>query len=398
MSKKIDFEIGLRDTGAKKGFDGIDVSVKDLKERIADLDMRMKKLTDTYGRAGAELKAYDIMQRERASTLSQLISFEEKEAEAAKRSTRGMGSLASATMAATGSISGLGTGVSTLTYALMSGAGLTAGLAAAVAGFSLLMNYIRTTKEEAEKLKGLISSSLKVQGPGGMFEVDPKNLPGMIDALQKKIDAYNKAPTTSEGTKGSFTFEDIKTEEALLAVLKDQNNIYLSQQSILQAIRNTGAKWVKDKSKETKSLEEQVGLYKEMGMAIDNLILKTKNADIMQLSDYTSGSDFARITMQQQTGRGLPSASARNNAVRQREAELKNYQEILKERQRMENHFIRSTANMMRYEFMGVWEDVFGEANSLFEKLLANWASQFAGNAFSSLISLIPGVGSFAIY
>ncbi len=39
---------------------------------------------------------------------------------------------------------------------------------------------------------------------------------------------------------------------------------------------------------------------------------------------------------------------------------------------------IRSSADLLRSEFMQAWEDIFGEANSLFEKFIANIVSSFA--------------------
>ena len=59
---------------------------------------------------------------------------------------------------------------------------------------------------------------------------------------------------------------------------------------------------------------------------------------------------------------------------------------------------LKDSLDIIKGEFSTLWQNVFGEANSLFEKLLMNFASRLAergiGSLFGSLLSLIPG-GSF---
>jgi hypothetical protein len=64
---------------------------------------------------------------------------------------------------------------------------------------------------------------------------------------------------------------------------------------------------------------------------------------------------------------------------------------------------VESTADIMRVEFIGAWEDIFGEANSLFEKLIQNFVDKLADLAlqkaatglFSSIVDFfLPGAGS----
>lgn len=58
---------------------------------------------------------------------------------------------------------------------------------------------------------------------------------------------------------------------------------------------------------------------------------------------------------------------------------------------------ILNTLDIMRSEFNQAWEDIFGEANSMFEKLIASWAdvffNAFSKNAMGWLLDLIPGGG-----
>lgn len=60
---------------------------------------------------------------------------------------------------------------------------------------------------------------------------------------------------------------------------------------------------------------------------------------------------------------------------------------------------VLSSADIIRGEFMQVWIDVFGEANSLFEKLIANWVDRLATFGLNQLGGmflnfLVPGLGS----
>lgn len=60
-----------------------------------------------------------------------------------------------------------------------------------------------------------------------------------------------------------------------------------------------------------------------------------------------------------------------------------------------------TAADTLRDEFSEAWQDIFGEANSLFEKLIMNIAEQLASRAVTGLFGsflnfLLPGVGSIA--
>ena len=55
------------------------------------------------------------------------------------------------------------------------------------------------------------------------------------------------------------------------------------------------------------------------------------------------------------------------------------------------NGLIMSSANILRSEFMQAWEDIFGEANSLFEKFIANIVAAFAELAAQQVATGIFG-------
>ena len=61
------------------------------------------------------------------------------------------------------------------------------------------------------------------------------------------------------------------------------------------------------------------------------------------------------------------------------------------------DELIRSSAFIMEAEFSQAWENIFGEANSLFEKLIANWVSMLAGRFANNFLNwLLPGSGFLA--
>lgn len=73
--------------------------------------------------------------------------------------------------------------------------------------------------------------------------------------------------------------------------------------------------------------------------------------------------------------------------------------EQIKEGFNQVNEMASGAASVLRNEFSSAWEDIFGEANSLFEKLLASMVSSLADAAATSLMGsflnfLFPGVGS----
>ena len=64
----------------------------------------------------------------------------------------------------------------------------------------------------------------------------------------------------------------------------------------------------------------------------------------------------------------------------------------------MGQYFRGGYQSSIRGEFSTLWQDVFGEANSLFEKLLMNFASRLAEHGISSLFGsllnfIFPGAG-----
>jgi hypothetical protein len=74
--------------------------------------------------------------------------------------------------------------------------------------------------------------------------------------------------------------------------------------------------------------------------------------------------------------------------------------ESFKEQMDVIEGMILSSAFLLKNEFINAWEEIFGEANSLFEKFMQNVIEQLLNLAAmklaTSFLSWIPGIGSIA--
>lgn len=102
--------------------------------------------------------------------------------------------------------------------------------------------------------------------------------------------------------------------------------------------------------------------------------------------------DFNAIT----GGRGIDFAGGRQRA--EMTLEEKDYISMLRRRAELEKDFAEDTASIFRDEMTGAFESVWGEANSLGEKVIEHWlsmiASKSAAKGITSLLRFIPGVGN----
>ena len=91
-TKNIKFLTSISGTDqVKQGFDGMNISAKDLQERLADLNAQVDQLKASYGSAYKEAPAMVRIDRERAIALEKLVSMDETLVEGNKKLTKGMG-------------------------------------------------------------------------------------------------------------------------------------------------------------------------------------------------------------------------------------------------------------------------------------------------------------------
>lgn len=183
---------------------------------------------------------------------------------------------------------------------------------------------------------------------------------------------------TAEEEKRKLKLEEVlksfKDQKIELEAIKDL-------QGIMSELAIEGVSTEKDKTKEikeqNKELKNQVDIILGAGKA--GGYSKTEMAE-SPLSDYIK------------TLRGMKGGKGGK-------AESADLSRGFKEQMEFVNDLIRESASILRNEFITAWEDIFGEANSLFEKLLANMVSKLAELAATKLMYgfldfLLPGMGS----
>ena len=397
----IEFTIYTNSDNAKKGFKEAEVSAKDLQDRIDYLSKQMRDLEANYGKSGMASKEYAMYQRELKFATDQLINTEETHNEKTKQSVRGLGSLASASTAALGSISGLGTGISVLTNALMSGAGLTAGLAGITIAFSLLMETIRSANEETEKFNKAVKDLIDVELPGGGFKIAPENLQNTIDYLDQQIKQkqlfFNQQISSGGLGMGTVPNDDkvLASFKSMKATLEEINKEYKTQQEIITALSSAGLLYSGEAEDGTdkvkKSIDKTTDAWKLAEKAVDDYIKKLVTALELQMKGEEkmlkeSNRIKNSLTITQKVGK-KPGIGFSDSDV------MQDFYD--------ENSFfieqMRSDLMILQGEFNGFWENTFGEANSLLEKFLQNFAAGLlelgAKSLLSSFLDFIPGGG-----
>ena len=384
---------------AEAGFDGLDVSTKDLQDRISYLNAEMRKLETQFGKSGLASKEYAMFQREADIATKQLINSQEKQEQSNTKSVRGLGSLGSASVSALGSISGLGTGISVLSNSLMAGAGLSAGLAGITIAFSLLMESIRDANEETKKFNKSVADLIDVKLPGGGFKIAPENLQSTIDYLDAQIkqkEYFFKQQLQSNPLFGNVPKDDqlLKTYKATKEALEGINKEYQNQKAIIDSLTSAGFLYTKEEEegsnkRKTNNKEQLEWLkkYEELLNDIYDSTLKIQKENIGKTDDLMKPyKEFFTPGVKDIKKPGLS-------------FDIKDvYADIYKENQLLIDSMI-SAADVLRSEFKSAWQDIFGEANSLFEKFMMNIIEKMASNAITNFAStflnfLVPGAGS----
>lgn len=288
---------------------------------------------------------------------------------------------------------------------IIGGAALIGGLTIAIAAFLDWKKQLdelnkRLGEFEAAANKA-IGAMLKFKDPIKIrFELDTtdtKNLLALAETRKKILEEENKAIWRSNlgAGRGSYMGVDIGQMTADIAMsLGLWSSLTEEQQKQLKY--NEGL--IKAMEEQLYTLEAQDMLAKDMKNlgkeAVD--IEKDKTKEIKKQMDMITGGQ-AGIYEAIASRKGVKSSMAgigiggigklRADVTREQEE----YEEMLKDRFEFMNDLAISSANVLRNEFMIAWEDIFGKANSLFGKLIANIADQLAGLATQSIASGIFG-------
>ena len=399
-------------------FDGVEVTAKELHERLADLDARMNQLILTQGKYAYTSKGGMIVQRERATALNQLLSMQDQEIEGTKKSTRGLGTLTSTLLRSVAGTGKFSSEVSVLTTALVGGAGLTAGLAVAVGIVTLITQQfskggfaiadytkkIEDLKDESELLAdatnevskaldkltnqqmisriGMLKSELSdlwtlgLHGMGfgrqGFAEMQL-----MLSQLTGQLAGKNIMTTHG----GDSFAEGIKKQIAYFTFLRDEVAKTKEEYSEYNKRIKEYNDLLKEQTEETKKTTKAVIEYAK---ALERIA--GGQGSLVAIGASRVGGSFGMDATRGSVGGGASKAMI----SRELQNEMKQMQTL-----------IGITAGVLRDEFTQAWEDVFGEANSLFEKFASRIAEYFTElalrQAAMGLFNLIfPGAGTVA--
>ena len=223
-----------------------------------------------------------------------------------------------------------------------------------------LRDEFASLKDEVNKVVGALNFNEVI-----MMGEKKSGLINLINATQTKLDMETRP---NERTRISLQLAGYKSE--LEAITKEQEFQNFAFQ-----------KWLdmqKDSDKTIKNTKENL---KEISKIITGFSADGKRMD---LASGALGISYADIKSKQggktdKAGMATVTADFIEQAKFMRE-------------------IVRDNLQIIRGEFSTLWQNVFGEANSLFEKLLMNFAGRLAergiGSLFGSLLNFIfPGAG-----
>ena len=278
---------------------------------------------------------------------------------------------------------------------------------AVIIGVAAMMDFKKELDELGERLKtfesavgGVIGQMLKFKDPIKIrFELDDAQTDKLLEWSKSRRDILeqtNKAiwrsrfgTTTSGGVDvaemssriaeklgiwSALSEEEqkqLKYNEGIVKAIDEQLYSLEAQKMLQEDMAKLGVKAIEDEKKKTKEIEKQIEITGGRGGMFGAISSRRGVKSLMAgVGIGDAGTSRADITLEE-----------------------RKYKEILEKRADLEREFIYSTASIMTSEFGQAWENIFGEANSLFEKLAASWAETLASNVFSGLLSMLPGGG-----
>lgn len=192
----------------------------------------------------------------------------------------------------------------------------------------------------------------------------------MIDATKKglllKTDIQERL-TEAEKADKLLNEEILKTHKETLAQL-------LAQEQVLKKMKELGYKPA------TEKVPEEIDRFMSMEFYLRKLDEAKRKEELIESKNrifrHTIGYEF---NLKDQPVK--PQLTITKDEI---ENSSKLYADLFKD-----------AADVMRSEFGSAWESIFGEANSLFEKLIASWAStlftKLGNNLIGDLLGFIPG-------
>lgn len=274
---------------------------------------------------------------------------------------------------------GLGAQLKGMAASLAGPGGVILGISALTTILTILQRESGKAKETINQLRQEIEELVKIQQPKGFFNIKPEDIPAALELLKEQRKAtYEYGKFWRE--EGGILGKDVETIDETIKFLEQALETEKSRAMIVEMLTKAGLTYTEETKKQTEeikkqkqALEEIINLTGARG-ATANRIRRSGGATP---SGRFGGFDVSEV--------GMPNKPSPFDA------------QALKEDFALVGDLITSTAGLLRSEFMQAWEDIFGEANSLFEKFIANVVDQLlklaAMKLATSFLSFIPGVG-----
>lgn len=228
----------------------------------------------------------------------------------------------------------------------------------------------------AESIDKAIKKLLDFQDPlkNLKFGLDPQQLNALIPQIDKeiqKLEQLNEQRQISIGTQSGVSTQGFnagvflnqltdkekerqKINSALIDQLKTLKSEYEAQVKVAEMLDNLGLKKVEKEKQTTKELEKQLNLIKGITGGIASEVNR-------QSTSMQSGIFISRGGAGIDRGRDGRASSA---GMTRRFVEMQGFV----------NKQITEDIQILKNEFSEFWQDTFGEANSLLEKFLMNFA------------------------
>ena len=286
---------------------------------------------------------------------------------------------------------------------LLGTGGIVFAISAATTALTFLSNGFRSAKGDADELNKSLKEMIKVQTPRGVFEIAPENLGNAVKLFQREISEYKdllkRASDPWGGKPGPFTQyvkvnkdnltnlkNSIKILEDSLVIIQDAKTKEDERLRIVQLIKDAGLDYKEEIDGQNKGLDKQRKLLEDIAKMTAGRI--NKNYAIQNNARHPNEPNFDSIS-------NIDEYNQRMGRYYMKQITAS---ESYKENFKFMVDIMRDNLQIIRGEFSTLWQNVFGEANSLFEKLLMNFASRLAEHGISSLFGsllnfIFPGAG-----
>ena len=286
---------------------------------------------------------------------------------------------------------------------LLGTGGIVFAISAATTALTFLSNGFRSAKGDADELNKSLKEMIKVQTPRGVFEIAPENLGNAVKLFQREISEYKdllkRASDPWGGKPGPFTQyvkvnkdnltnlkNSIKILEDSLVIIQDAKTKEDERLRIVQLIKDAGLDYKEEIDGQNKGLDKQRKLLEDIAKMTAGRI--NKNYAIQNNARHPNEPNFDSIS-------NIDEYNQRMGRYYMKQITAS---ESYKENFKFMVDIMRDNLQIIRGEFSTLWQDVFDEANSLFEKLLMNFASRLAERGISSLFGsllnfIFPGAG-----